>query len=118
MAKLESKELSSRQSAILADLRRVRILSGGQLERLHFARLATPNARGSARRRTLGGLVSAGLVTTLPRRIGGERSGSAGLVYTLDARGHRLIAESEPNSHRVRRPWPIGWPFVQHSLAV
>jgi hypothetical protein len=118
MAKLEVKELSSRQYAVLADLQRVRLLSGQQLERLHFAQLATPNARGSARRRSLGGLVGAGLVTTLPRRIGGERAGSAGLVYTLDTRGHRLFAEVEPNSHRVRRPWPIGWPFVQHSLAV
>jgi Replication-relaxation len=118
MAQLELSEFSSRQCAVLADLHRVRVLSGKQLERLHFAGLATPNARGSARRRTLGGLVSAGLVTTLPRRIGGERAGSAGLVYTLDARGHHLLAESETNTHRVRRPWPIGWPFVQHSLAV
>jgi hypothetical protein len=118
MAKLERAELSSRQYAILTELQRVRLLSGRQLERLHFAHLATPNARGSARRRTLGSLVSAGLVTTLPRRIGGERAGSAGLVYTLDARGQRLLADSGPNDRRVRRPWSIGWPFVQHSLAV
>jgi hypothetical protein len=118
MAQLDHNELSSRQYAVLTDLQRVRLLSGRQIERLHFAGLATPNARGSARRRTLGGLLSAGLVTTLPRRIGGERSGSAGLVYTLDARGHRVLAESEPNSDRIRRPWPIGWPFVQHSLGV
>jgi hypothetical protein len=118
MAQLEISELSRRQNAILADLRRVRLLSGRQLERLHFSQLATPNARGRARRRTLGGLVASGLVTTLPRRIGGERAGSAGLVYTLDAHGHRLLAEAEPDGHRVRRPWPIGWPFVQHSLAV
>src|SRR5215218_9654600 len=90
MAKLEVKELSSRQYAVLADLQHVRLLSGQQLERLHFAQLATPNARGSARRRSLGGLVGTGLVTTLPRRIGGERAGSAGLIYILDARGQRL----------------------------
>jgi hypothetical protein len=118
MAQLDLNEFSSRQYAVLADLHRVRLLSGGQLERLHFARLATPNARSSARRRTLGGLVASGLVTTLPRRIGGERAGSAGLIYTLDARGHRLLAEAEPDGHRVRRPWSIGLPFVQHSLAV
>jgi hypothetical protein len=118
MAKLELNELSHRQLAVLADLDRVRLLSGRQIERLHFAGLATANARGSARRRTLGGLVSAGLVTTLPRRIGGERAGSAGLIYTLDARGHRLLAESEPYGHRIRRPWGIGWPFVQHTLDV
>src|SRR5829696_5812441 len=91
MAKLKLIELSSRQTAVLADLRRVRLLTGRQLERLHFAKLATPNARASARRRALGGLVAAGLVTTLPRRIGGERAGSAGLIYTLDARGQRFL---------------------------
>jgi hypothetical protein len=113
-------ELSDRQSAVLNDLRRVRLLSGRQLERLHFAGLATANARGSARRRTLGSLVASGLVTTLPRRIGGERAGSAGLVYALDARGQRLLdaGEAGHDGQRVRRPWPIGWPFVLHSLAV
>jgi hypothetical protein len=120
MAKLELKELSPRQYAVLADLGRVRLLSGQQLERLHFAQLATANARGSARRRSLGSLVTAGLVTTLPRRIGGERAGSAGLIYTLDAQGHRLLAATETGraGQRVRRPWPIGWPFTKHSITV
>jgi hypothetical protein len=118
MAKLALSEPDRRQSAILADLHRVRLLSGRQLERLHFAHLGTPNARSSARRRTLGNLVSAGLVTTLPRRIGGERAGSAGLVYTLDARGLRRLSNVRLDGRRLRRPWPVGWPFVQHSLAV
>lgn len=117
MAKLALSQLSSRQRAVLSDLSRVRLLTGRQLERLHFAPLATPNARSSARRRTLGTLVAGGLVTTMPRRIGGERAGSAGLVYALDAPGHRLLANAE-STKRIRRPWLVGWPFVEHSLAV
>jgi Replication-relaxation len=118
MAKLELSEMDRRQVAILVDLYQVRLLTGGQLERLHFAHLATPNARGSARRRTLGSLVSARLVTTLPRRIGGERAGSAGLVYTLDPQGQRLFANARVKGRRLRAPWPVGLPFVQHTLAV
>jgi hypothetical protein len=115
-------ELSTRDQAVLANLRRVRLLTGRQLERLHFADLATANARGSARRRSLGRLVSLKLVTTLPRRVGGERAGSAGLVYTLDSAGRRLLADSAtpstPVTRRVRRPWPVGWLFVAHTLDV
>jgi Replication-relaxation len=119
MAKLELREFSRRDGAILADLGRVRLLSGRQLERLHFQTITTPNARGSARRRSLSRLVDTGLVVTLLRRVGGERAGSAGLVYTLDARGHRLLdGHADPANRRIRRPWSIGWPFVQHSLDV
>ena len=116
-------ELSARDCAILYDLYRVRLLTGRQVERLHFAELASSNVRGSARRRSLGRLVALGLVTTLPRRVGGARAGSAGLVYSLDARAHRLwplwLDEDVTGSdRRIRRPWVIGWPFVQHTLDV
>lgn len=114
--------LSDRDRAILGDLRRVRLLTGRQLERLHFADLATLNARGSDRRRVLGRLHRLELVTTLPRRVGGVRAGSAGLVYALDARAHRLQevwdGAAADSAVRVRRPWAIGWPFVEHTLDV
>lgn len=115
--------LASRDQAILRDLERVRLLTGQQIERLHFRKVATVNARGSARRRSLGRLVSEDLVMTLPRRVGGERAGSTGLVYTLDARAYRDRAswaglETDGSRKRIRRPWPIGWPFVSHTLDV
>lgn len=114
--------LSERDVAILEDLFRVRLLTGRQLERLHFSALATRNASASARRRSLGRLVAARLVTTLPRRVGGERTGSAGLVYALDARALRLrelwLPDTALPAERVRRPWSIGWLFVQHTLDV
>lgn len=124
MRRLQPGELSRRDITVLRDLARVRLLTGSQLERLHFAGLANKTTRGSARRRTLGRLTSLGLVATLPRRVGGERAGSAGLIYTLDARAQRerpLWAAAEapsPTGSRARRPWAIGWPFVSHSLDV
>ena len=120
MAGAATPDLSQRDQRVLRDLARVRLLSGDQLERLHFAGLATANARGSARRRSLARLEAAGLVTTLPRRVGGVRAGSAGLVYTLDARGWRLrgLWDDDGRDGRTRRPWAIGWPFVCHTLGV
>ncbi|WP_375477504.1 replication-relaxation family protein [uncultured Jatrophihabitans sp.] len=115
-------DLSPRDRSILQDLDRVRLLTGRQLERLHFAELASPNVRGSARRRSLGRLERLRLATTLPRRVGGTRAGSAGLVYTLDSRAHRLreLWDDAPllTPNRIRRPWAIGWPFVAHTLHV
>jgi Replication-relaxation len=115
--------LTSREQTILRDLDRVRLLTGQQIERLHFWNLASSNARGSARRRSLGRLVANQLVVTLPRRVGGERAGSAGLVYSLDSRAQRDRASwaDSPEAagrKRVRRPWPIGWSFVSHGLDV
>jgi hypothetical protein len=124
MRRLQPGELSRRDIAVLRDLARVRLLTGSQLERLHFTSLAKRGTRGSARRRTLGRLTGLGLVATLPRRVGGERAGSAGLVYTLDARAQRerslWQAEVEPpaTGKRSRRPWAVGWMFVSHNLDV
>lgn len=109
---------SDRDEQILRDLASVRLLTGRQIERLHFAHLATDAARGSGRRRTMARLVALKLVTTLPRQVGGARAGSAGLVYTLDAPGHRLLAGADLPPGRLRRPWSIGWLFVQHTLDV
>ena len=65
-------------------------------------------------------LVTAGLVTTLPRRVGGERAGSAGLVYTLDSGGQRWLdrAQERDEPARRRRPWTIGSQFTAHTLDV
>jgi hypothetical protein len=124
MRRLQPGDLSRRDIAVLRDLARLRLLTGSQLERLHFAGLASKATRGSARRRSLGRLAGLGLVATLPRRVGGERAGSAGLVYTLDARAQRERSlwqtEAGPlaTGRRSRRPWAVGWLFVSHNLDV
>jgi hypothetical protein len=110
-------ELGSRDLALLRDLRRLRVLTGSQLERLHFAGV-DEGSRGRTRRRVLGRLGDLGLVTTLERRIGGVRSGSAGLVYSLSAAGQRLLDGPDGKSSRRRKPHTPGALFLGHALAI
>jgi Replication-relaxation len=110
--------LSPRDVAIVRDLGRVRVLTGRQLERLHFHDLGQHN-RDRARRRVLGRLISLSVITTLERSIGGVRAGSAGLVYTLDAAGQRLLRQLDGEGQKsVRRPWTPGVLFLNHTLDV
>lgn len=112
--------ISQRDLALLHELARVRVLSGRQLERLLFADIAL-SARSRVRRRVLGRLVDWRLVTTLERRVGGVRAGSAGLVYSLDSGGARLLATAPGSGRdrsRLRRPATPGSRFLRHALAV
>lgn len=103
--------LSDRERAVLGSLRRLRVATSGQLERLHFADVTARQARA-----VLASLVERRLIARLPRRVGGVRAGSAGYVYVLDVAGQRLGPLVV--GRRVQRPWPVGTPFLAHSLAV
>jgi hypothetical protein len=110
--------LSERDKAILDDVGRVRVLTGRQVERLHFAGLAGRH-RDRTRRRVLERLVSLELLTPLERRIGGVRAGSAGLVFALGPAGQRLLAVPDHGTGaRVRRPGTPTPRFMIHNLAV
>lgn len=115
--------LSERDKAILMDLDRLRVLTGDQLTRLHFAELS-PGSRERTRRRVLARLVEYHLVATLDRTVGGVRAGSAGHVYSLGIAGQRLLRlldASLPTDDRVgrtRSPATPGSLFVAHSLAI
>jgi hypothetical protein len=111
-------QLGERDEKIFRDLWRVRLLSGNQLDRLHFADLTPPQR---ARSRVLARLVRYQAVTTLTgRRVGGVRAGSAGLIYTLDAAGQRALRllDHGQDDGPARRPWTPGQMFVAHTLAV
>lgn len=111
-------DLSDRDHAVLVALRTVRVLTGAQLERILFAKIA-PAARGRVRRRVLRRLVQLGLVETLVRRVGGVRAGSAGLVYALTAGGQRLLDLSDTaSSARRRAAHTPNALFLAHMLAV
>ncbi|MET8524719.1 replication-relaxation family protein [Micromonospora sp. NPDC005172] len=115
-----AESLSERDRAILRDVARVRVLTGAQLTRLHFTNL-DPTHRDRSRRRVLARLVSLQLLTTLGRRIGGARAGSAGLVFALTAAGQRLgylLAEDRVHAPRVRQPQTPTERFLSHSLAI
>jgi hypothetical protein len=106
--------LSDREQRVLISLRLVRLATGAQLERLHFADIG-----GRERRRVMASLAERRLVARLPRRIGGTRAGSAGYLYSLDVAGQRVVSFVGPAGRgRIQRPWTPGLPFIAHTLAV
>lgn len=111
--------LSSRDHAILTDLDRTQVLTGVQLQRLHFTHIDT-RSRARDRRRVLQRLADLGLVSTADRRVGGSQAGSTSHVYTLTPVGRSLLAghyqhqQSSTGEHR-RSP---GAPFITHALAI
>jgi hypothetical protein len=118
-----AERLSPRDQAILFDLARVRVLSGAQLTRLHFATLA-PESQERTRRRVLARLTEHQLVATLERTIGGARAGSAGHVYSLGIAAQRVRpllgdgAYTDSPSGRTRAPATPGSLFLAHALDV
>jgi Replication-relaxation len=105
--------LGERDRAILNSVARLRLLSGSQLERLHFSDVSS-SARARVRRRVLARLVSWRVLLTLERRIGGVRAGSSGLVFALDSAG-QWLASAASGRHRTEPP---GGLFVAHQLKV
>jgi hypothetical protein len=109
--------LSSRDHAILTDLDRTQVLTGVQLQRLHFTHIDT-RSRARDRRRVLQRLTALGLVSTLDRRVGGSPAGSTSHVYTLTPLGRSLLAghHQQPSTGEHRRS--PGAPFITHALAI
>jgi len=112
--------LSEREWAVTETINRLRLATGLQLERLHFAEL-TGKSRSVVRWRVLKRLVDAQVLMPLARRVGGGLRGSAQLAYALDVAGERLLRlrrNLRAADERIRRPGPIGERFVKHTLAV
>jgi hypothetical protein len=105
--------LSERDWAVMRDVARMRLVTGAQLERLHFAGLGDAS-RPVVRRRVLGRLVQARVLATLERRVGGVRAGSEGLIYFLDTAGQRLLIPGGV----ARKIDPPGERYMRHVLAV
>ncbi|MBV9011204.1 MAG: replication-relaxation family protein [Pseudonocardiales bacterium] len=116
-----ARALPARHTTPLPHLARVRLLTGAQLDRLLANPTTTSETTARDRRRTMTRLVSLGLVTTLERRIGGARAGSAGHIYTLTPTGHRYVAiiQGQPcPPRRSRPPSTPGALFLGHMLAI
>lgn len=110
-----AERLTERDWQIVGTVQRLRLVTSLQLERLHFQDLSS-SAQSRIRRRVLARLVSWRVLTTLERRIGGERAGSAGYVYVLDSAGQQLV--SDDVQLKPRRPEQPGVSLVRHTLAV
>lgn len=112
--------LSPRYTTPLPHLARTRLLTGAHLDRLLTDPDTSPETTARDRRRIMTRLVGLGLVTTLQRRIGGVRAGSAGHIYALTNAGHRLhaILADQPCPPRATNPATPGTLFLAHTLAI
>jgi hypothetical protein len=115
-----AERLSPREWSIVSSTYRLRLVSGSQLERLHFHEL-TGRSRSVKRWQVLKKLADARILVPLDRRVGTALHGSAGLIYALDSAGQglaRLQASRELAGASPRRPRVPGDRFVDHTLAV
>jgi hypothetical protein len=108
--------LSGRDLAIMRQVGELRLMSARQIQALHFPTPEHDNAAAAmrARQRVLKRLVRDRLLSTLERRIGGVRAGSAGLVLALGPLGQRVLATDGPR----RRAYEPTLRFVDHTLAI
>jgi hypothetical protein len=109
-------QLSDRDLAILRQVGDLRLMSGGQIEAVHFGPERHATAETSARvcRRALKRLVHERLLVRLTRRVGGLRAGSQTFIYGLGPVGHRLLQQEDSRL----RPDESSRAFVDHQLAV
>jgi hypothetical protein len=112
--------LGKRDEAIIESVHKLKVVTGSQLERLHFFDLSasSPSSRARIRRRVLSRLVDWRVLMTLERRIGGVRAGSSGLVFSLDTAGQQLVrinGEDERTPRRADEPSPV---LLGHRLGI
>ena len=105
------RELDSRDWRLLRDVADFRLMTGRQLQRLHFG---TGEAAARATRRALKRLTNRAVLVRLSRQIGGVRAGSSGFVYALGRAGHRLLHSDGP----PRRLYEVRDGFLNHTLAI
>lgn len=112
--------LSDRDWAIIDSVDQLHLVSGFQLERLHFSPLSI-RSRSVVRWRVLKRLVDTRVLVPFERRIGTAQHGSDKLVYALDSTALQLLrlrANADGFERAVRRPRLPGERFVAHVLAV
>lgn len=109
-----AQQLAGRDWQLLELLAAHRLATTRQLARLDNQAHASAAARLRQANRHLNRLYGHGLVERLPRRIGGVRRGSAGMVWYLRPAGWRL-SNPAARPRRINQPSPL---FVLHTLAI
>jgi hypothetical protein len=108
--------LAPRDLAVLDQVRDLKLMSGSQIQAVHFPMVdhVTADAAARAGRRVMRRLVRDGLLVRLSRVIGGVRGGSDGFVYAASPLGHRVLDDGGPR-RRFKEP---SLAFVNHTLAI
>lgn len=104
--------LSDMDSAIVADVERMRLASALDLQALAGLRGAIAVRQF---RRRLQRLFALDVLARLDRRVGGAGSGSTSWIYALGLGGQRLVDPGDGTS--VRRPWTPRPSWLNHALA-
>lgn len=115
-----SERMSARDWEILGTANRLHLVTGWQIDRLHFAGLEG-RSRTVTRSRTLARLTRWRILTRLPRRIGGSKRGSSVAIYALDTAGQRLLEHRAAGTSvpaRVRKAVVPSERFVAHIVSV
>jgi hypothetical protein len=115
-ARLQSlaERLSDRERELLRFVHDSRFATGRQLVRRFWHTSDQASAAARAGRRALKRLADERVLTTLPRRIGGIRTGSQGLVYATGRAGVRLLAVGGITGARIELPGTL---HLSHTLA-
>jgi hypothetical protein len=119
-------DLTDRDLAIIREVGRFKLMTGGQLERLLFAEYTDPASgktveyssvsRARNRQAVLRRLTEHRVLARVgERRVGGGKRGSASFLYTLDVAGQHLARWT---SSRPRRPFVWYEPTIKHYLAI
>jgi Replication-relaxation len=114
LARLRS-QLSERDLAVLRLVAALRLMDARQIQAVHFplSEHMSELAATRARQRVIARLLRERLLTSLVRRIGGVRAGSAGLVLALGPLAPRTLRLG-----KRRRVYEPSERFVDHTLAV
>jgi hypothetical protein len=107
-------QLSDHDRSVLRFVSEVRLASGKQLVR-RFWLNGNPDNQGRVGRRALKRLTEWRILDVLPRRVGGVRAGSDGLIYGVGVAGSRLLQREGFYGKRLGTP---GARYVDHTLAV
>lgn len=114
--------LSERDLNILKAIRKYRFMMTHQVQALFFNDSSNQTASRRAGNRALKRLKELGLITTLERRIGGVRAGSASYVWCLTGAGERLLLTSErsgsTDNPARKRLYEPSIRFLEHTLAI
>ncbi len=105
-------QLSGHQQATMSDVSRLGIVTGQQVQRLHYG--SSPAGARLARKQ-LAQLVHWQVLTRLDRSVGGQRAGSSGYVYALGPTGQRIV---DPTRSRYFPRWTPRPSYLRHALAV
>lgn len=112
-----AERLGERDREVVRLVGRFRVMSSAQLARLLWVE-GEPATRARLARRQLSRLSDLGVLERLPRRVGGVRAGSSGLVFALGRIGQRLLREGQPSERRVRRAYAPGPRYLAHALGL